>query len=157
MWFLSRLASAADPQVEMDEAGVVRATAVVSAPPEQVLALLRDPASLHAVSGDEGKMSAVLNAGCFDVSYELDEVLADVQYTARACPTATGMRSDVVKSNVFRRMYSEWRVREVAGGTELSYEYKAELSLPVPDWMVRKRTKGAIAEMMARVASKFGS
>ncbi len=157
MWlFLWTLAVRAEPSVATNEAGVVHAVAVVPRPPGEVLAFIQDPNAVHAASGDAGKLKAVPNAGCYDVTYTLANVVANVSYLAHACPTQNGFRSDVVESPTFRSQKAEWSVRPVAGGAEVTYVYEADIALPLPKWLIRHRTESAIRAMMTRIAAKFG-
>ncbi|MEQ1502338.1 MAG: SRPBCC family protein [Myxococcota bacterium] len=146
---------AAEPTVSTDDAGVVRATAIVSAPVADALALVRDPDAVHRLSGDGATLTATPDGGCYRLAYALDTAIADVAYTARACPTADGFRSDLTESEAFRSMASEWTVRAVPGGTELTYVYRADVALPLPRFVIRRSTERAITEMMARVVARL--
>lgn len=157
MWILAfALAAAAAPAVFTDAAGVVRATVTVPAPPEQALALVRDPLATHRLGGGEGQLTATPASGCLDLGYRLDNPIATVAYTAKACPTPGGLRTDLVRSDSFRALKSEWVVRAVPGGSELTYTYSADLNVPAPDWMIRRRTESSITAMMTAVAAKLG-
>ncbi len=158
MWILAfaLAASAAAPAVSTDANGVVHATAVVSASPEKALALIRDPMAMHALGTGEGTLTATPSNACFDVRYLYETTLATVAYTARGCPTATGFRTDLVQSDSFAAMSSEWVVRAVPGGTELAYTYRQDLNLPVPDWMIRKRTEASVTAVITGLIAKLG-
>ena len=158
MWILTvaLTASAAAPTVSTDANGVVHATAIVAAPPEKPLALISDPLAMHAIGTGDGTLTATPNNACFDLRYRYEATLATVAYTARACPTSTGFRTDLVQSDSFAAMSSEWVVRAVPGGTELVYTYRQDLNIPVPDWMIRKRTEASVTTLMTGLVAKLG-
>lgn len=157
MWILSLTASfAGEPVISTDDSGVVRATALVAAPPADALKLIRDPLAIHALSSDEGALKSQPDGDCFALSYERSSPFGVVTYRARACPTASGMRSDLVQSDSFRSMTSVWTVKETAQGTEISYLYDADLSIAVPSFLVRRSTESAITKMMARIVARLG-
>ena len=158
MWILlaTLVAVAADLSVSTDAAGTVHASAVVPATPAVALALVRDPVAVLKLSGEAGTLAAKPTATCYDVAYALENILINVAYTARACQTVTGVRSQLVQSDSFKQMSTEWTVREVPGGSELVYTYTAELNVPVPNWLIRKRTEASIATMMQAVVGKLG-
>jgi hypothetical protein len=142
--------------VAVEEVGdLVRATVVVAAPISDVLALIRNPTATAALC-DQGDFTVAPAAnGCFDVSFALEHSLVAVAYRALSCPTASGMRTELVQSDTFRTLDSEWTVRPVAAGTEISYSYRAELSLPLPGWLVRRSTLGEISSVMDALAARF--
>lgn len=146
---------AAEPEVSTDDAGVVHARVVVSAPVADVLALVRDPQAMHALGGDGSVLKSTPDAPCFRIDYALETTIANVAYVARACPTARGFKTDLVSSESFRSMSSEWTVQEVPAGTEVVYTYRADVALPVPGFIVRRGTQSAITKMMTRVAARF--
>ena len=146
----------AAPIVTTDAAGVVHASAVVPAPPEKVLAIIRDPVAMHAISNAGGTLRATPSDPCIDVSYLLENPLVTIAYVARACPTPTGFRTDLVQSDSFASMTAEWVVRPVDGGSEVAYVYRQDLNIPVPDWMIRKRTEASITAMMTALVGQLG-
>lgn len=156
MW-LTLFASvfAATPSVTTDDAGVVHARMVVAAPPAEVLALVRDPDALHRLSDEGSTVTNTPDGSCYRIAYALDTPIATVAYTARGCPTPTGFETKLEHSDSFRAMTSRWSVREVPDGSEVSYTYAADVSLPVPGFIVRRSTHSAIAKVMTKVAAAF--
>lgn len=158
MWtFWIAVATAGAPVVATDASGIVRARAVVSASSSEVLALVRDPSTMHAISGDSGTLTSVPSGSCFAISYHRSSVMGPIAYTSRACPTAQGIRSELVESETFRQMTSEWTVRATPAGTEISYIYQADVSLAVPTFLLRRSTEAAITEMMTHLVARLDS
>lgn len=155
--FLFLPVRAAIPEVTTDDAGVVRASVVVSATPSEALALLRDPEAMHRLSQDGSTLASTPDGSCFRIDYALDTAVGDVAYTGRGCPTATGFETKLVKSESFRSMTSVWTVREVPAGTEVSYVYQADVALPVPGFIVRRSTQSAITKVITKVAAALES
>lgn len=150
---------AAPIEAVSDDAGVVTTRALTAASSERALALIRDPALVHRISGDDGVLTATpaseLGAGCVRLTYARSSLVGKVAYTAKACPTAAGIRCDLIDSTTFRAMSSEWTVREAPGGAELTYVYHADVALPVPAFVIRRSTEAAVAEMMTRVVERL--
>lgn len=155
MFLLSWVAAAlaGEPVLETDAQGVVRGTVVVSAPLDRTLALVRDPARVLAVSGDGGTLRTAPDGDCLVLDYALDTLFADVAYRARGCPTDAGFRAELVESRSFRAMRYEWSARATPDGTELRYEYHADVALPVPSFVVRQQTERALRDTLRRVGA----
>jgi hypothetical protein len=156
MLLLAPVPTALAGDIAVEEVGdLVRATVVVAAPVSDVLALIRNPTATASLC-DQGDFTvAPAENGCFDVSFALQQGLVAVAYRALSCPTASGMRTELVQSDTFRKLNSEWTVRPVAAGTEIAYSYRAELSLPLPSWLVRRSTLGEISNVMDELAARF--
>jgi hypothetical protein len=158
LWFAAA-AWGAEPVVTTDEAGVVRATAVVEASLPEVLALIQSPEKLFAATrgGDEDSSltTTAADAGCMRVTYNRKTPIGPVSYVARGCPTAAGLRTTLLESESFESMSYEWTARPVDGGTEVTYTWQGRVTLPVPGWIVRKSTENSIRETMGKVTAHF--
>lgn len=150
---------AAPIEAVSDAAGEVTTRALTAASAAEALALVRDPLLVHRISGDDGVLTAApaseLGAGCLRLTYARTSLVGKVAYTAKACPTDNGIRCDLLDSSTFRAMSSQWTVRDVPGGAELTYVYRADVALPVPAFIVRRSTEAAVAEMMTRVVERL--
>ena len=155
MWTLLLAAAFAAPEVTTDDAGVVRGRVLVSAPVDRALALVRDPKALNALSEDGSTVTTAPDGTCLKIGYAMENPIANVAYTARGCPTASGFRTDLVQSETFRSMSSEWTVRAVEGKTEITYVYQADVAIPVPGFIIRRSTQSAITKAMTRVAARL--
>jgi hypothetical protein len=154
LWFAS--GAFAGPSVTVVENdGMVRASVVVGAPYAEVLAMVRDPSETAAMSPEGTFQVAPAAAGCFDIEFTARTWLASVWHRSLSCPTSSGMRMSLVESDTFRALSSEWAVRSLSTGTEVSYTYRADLAVPVPAWIVRRATREAIVDLMLRVAARF--
>lgn len=150
-WFVPALAA----EVSVAPDGAMTSTVVVSASAEAALALLRDPLAVHTLSADPGTLRATPDGACTRIAYERSTFVGPVAYTARGCPTESGYRTDLTESASFSRMTTEWRVRPVPGGAEVTYRYDADVTAPVPDFIVRRSTVAAVGDLMDRLVARL--
>lgn len=146
---------AVDPVTLSEVGGSFRATVVVAAPLADVLVLIQNPQATAALASDGEFTVSPVGGGCFRVNFELDSWLTSFGYLALSCPTPTGMRAELIASDTFRALQSEWRVRSVEGGTEVAYAFSAELDLPLPGWMIRRATRNEITAVMNRLVARL--
>lgn len=151
----STVAVAAEPTIEVTDAGVVRGRVFVSAPPEVVRALLLDTAARVATIGDGMSVTTEPDGACLLEHTLAPNPVVTVTYTVRGCPTDDGFRSELVESADLTRMISIWKVAAGDGGSWVSYDLDVASSLPLPTFVVRRETKSGVAAALAALSRHF--
>ncbi|MEQ1570607.1 MAG: hypothetical protein ABMA64_33570 [Myxococcota bacterium] len=157
MWLVA-IAAAAEPTLVVTDAGTIRGTVFVGAAPDRVKALLLDPDQrLATVSGEGTRSTTEVDGACVLEHSDVPHPIRAVSYTVRSCPTATGVRSELVRSDDLTRLTSVWTVEVAEGGSRVTYELDAVPSFPLPSFVARASAKGGVYDALAAVARRFGS
>lgn len=146
----------AEPTVTVTDAGTVRGTVFVAAPPERVRALLLDGPTRLAVVGGEGTTATFEPDGScvLEHTYAPNAIKA-VRYTVRSCPSDTGLRGTLVRSDDLARLTSAWEVAAGDGGSWVTYELDAAPSFPLPAFVARAGTKAGVTDALTALSRHF--
>lgn len=151
-------AAAAEPKMEVTAAGTVRGAVFVAAPPDAVRALLLDaPARLATIAGAGTRATTAPDGVCVLEQTHVDHPIKAIDYLVRSCPTDSGLRSELVRSDDLARLTSVWTVVGATGGSTVTYELDAVPTFPLPGFVARASAKGGVSDALSALARHFGS
>lgn len=153
MWWWMVVAWAAEPTVQFDDDGRLKAHVEIAAPADAVIAVLADAPRVAKWSDDVLGMEPVgaPSDDCQDYEVKTKGLWNPLTYVSRRCRTATGFRDQLVRSESFSVLESTWTVRPTDAGSEVHYEGALELSFPVPKRLLRGARRSSIVETLARL------
>lgn len=153
LWMMVATALGAEPQVAFQDDGLLHASMTVDAPAEAVLKILEDAARMGRWSKDVLAMDAVGEpaGGCQVYAVKTKGLWNPMTYTQKRCRTAEGYRDQLVESDSFKRVESEWTVVSHGDQTEVRYVGDLELSMPVPKRMLQGARLKAMTQTMTRL------
>ncbi len=152
MLLLSLVASpafAGDPEFVWEDDGTLRATVLFEAPLADVKKLLADPIKSIGLSPDVKKVTATAKGDCHQVVVTTTGITDPFQYTALRCPTATGIKDELVASEDYEIQNSEWVLKAVDGGTRGVLRTRTKLTAWVPERFVKSGVKKGIGKTIA--------
>ena len=152
VWVLALVAIAAEPEVSVDGDHVVRGRMVVQAPKSVVDAVLDDPTRVAAIDDSGVQVTVKADEGrCKVVHTAIAHPLASAEYVSRACRTDDGWQHELVESRSIKAYEAEWTTEETDAGTEVTYAVKTETRLPVPQFVVDRQSRSAVARVLSRL------
>lgn len=158
VWVLLAAALAADPVTWIGDDGTVSGSVSVAAPPEAVVPLLRDAVKVAVLDGGSTRVTPVQPDGpCQIYDYVSASIIADIPYRVKQCPTADGLVSTLVSSPSFSTYVAQWRVQPDGTGSALRYDIKTEVTMLVPNSLVRSTARKAVRRMLDRLVERFGA
>lgn len=147
-------AFASPPEVEMDSAGVVFGRILVPATEADVREVVGDPVALGRLSPDIVSVTPEPSGSCVDVVTETKGLFRTLFMRSRRCPTIDGWEDRLVQSDDFQAYETQWSLREVEGGTEVTVRVHSVVDLPVPTSVVQSRQKKSVGEVLENLLYK---
>jgi hypothetical protein len=141
---MAALASDPAPVVATGDDGTVTATIHLEAAPDQVRTALADPVAAAHLTPEVLDIHALpTDGGCVLMDVQTTGLWNPMCYRARRCPTASGWRVDLVSSDSFESMHSEWKLVPSASGTDVTLTVHSEIG-SIPDALVEKGTEKSL-------------
>jgi len=151
---LAAFATDSEVEVEVDAAGAVVGRMFVPAPAADVREVVGDPVALGRLSPDVVSVSPEQSGPCVNVTTETKGLFRTLFMKSRRCPTVDGWQDSLVQSDDFSAYSSQWSLREVAGGTEVTVRTYTEVDLPVPTSVVQGHQKRSVGEVLENLLYK---
>lgn len=137
--------------------GEVVAEVKVAAKPDAVRALLSGAEKAHSFAPTTVSAKATPDGKCEKVALQTRGLLSPFVLETRRCPTKTGWRETLVSSDNFREYWNEWSIKEVAGGTLVTFRTR---TLPdvvgVPESLILTETKRVLGKLMRNLLGALG-
>lgn len=133
-------AHAADPTINTTNTsdGGVEVQMVIPATEAQVRAALADPVQAGRFTPDVVGVRVVqVQGNCDDVVTTTRVMGATMDYRSMRCHTSNGIKDTLIESSFMESYSTEWSLRTVEGGTEVTLHIRNILNLPVPTAIVR--------------------
>lgn len=136
-------AQAAEPVVNCQSFsdGSVQVQMVIdpaSATEAEIRAIVMDPSRCSTLAPDVIRSQVVGRQGNCDEVVTSSRILGStMDYRALRCRTQGGVQESLMESSYMTEYHSEWNLRQVEGGTEVTLRIRTVVSLPVPSSMVR--------------------
>lgn len=121
--------------------GSVQVRTVIAAgdaTPEEIRAIVLDPVRCGQLVPDVVRTEVVARRGACEELVTTTRVPGStLDYRSLRCRTQEGSQESLIESDYMTSFRSEWEVRQVEGGTEVTIRIRTTLNLPVPSAMVR--------------------
>jgi len=145
----------AEPPVVVADGTAVRSSFHLPVPPERLLIALQDPTWEARVAGEDTRVTPLGPDGvCQRVAYVSPNLVQDLHYELRRCPTADGFDSTLVASDGLASYHARWTVRPEGSGCRVDYLVDLTITLwAVPDSLVRAETRRGVAKRLAAIAA----
>lgn len=159
MWgLLLTVAMGVEPTAWVGDDGVVSGMVTVAAPRAAVLAVVADPERIAAVDGDDAVVERVIPDGaCLLVDYRSQAMIGEVRYRVRQCPTATGVLSTLVRSEVLTAYWARWTLTPEGAGTRVRYDIAMTTHMRLAHGIVQQVTRRAVRRMMEGLRDALSS
>jgi hypothetical protein len=130
----------------------VRGRMLVGASASAVALVLEDPTELAKIDNSGVQVTVQDNAEpCKTLLTQIAHPIASAEYTSLACRTESGWQHQLVESRAIKSYEAEWTVSETETGTEVTYAVKTETRLPVPQFVVDRQSRNAVARMLSKL------
>jgi hypothetical protein len=135
----------------------VRASVTVTASAEEVLRLLADHRAALSICPDVRAVRVVHLAadGCADLEVETTGLVNPMRYSSRRCPSGTGYREVLVRSEDFSENTFTWSVRDEGGARVVTLSVRSVPRLPVPDWILERAVQRSVEATVANLAARL--
>ncbi|MBO83973.1 MAG: hypothetical protein CL927_01325 [Deltaproteobacteria bacterium] len=159
MWGLLGAAAATEgPTVTQLDGHRVRGTIEVDAALETVRAVLSDPRRIARIDNSGTTVTLKGRDGaCLLTHSAVAHPIASIEYVTRVCPIHDGFKSTLHQSNDLTDFESIWRMRERGSRTIVEYEIVTIPDLPIPQFIVDRQTRSAVASLLLKLQTHFGS
>lgn len=148
-------ASAAEPELSVQEDGTVIARVLVQAPEARVRQVIPE------LQG-EGVNSNVLNVvrkpkgNCEAIQRTTRGLMRPLELNTEFCPTTTGWRERLVSSSDFTTYEAAWTLRPQAdGSTGIEFRVRSEVNLMVPASLLRTGTVNGVKETFTALLARL--
>lgn len=142
------VAHAAEPVVTEAEDGTVKLVQELAASPERVRAVLGDPIASSKLSDDVLDIEVVPKGTCQLVTISTRGMFRPLVCTYERCPTATGWREELSRSDDFREYFVDWAVEPAGEATRVTYQVRSVVNLKVPKAMVQREVRKSAKEVL---------
>ncbi|MSQ01061.1 MAG: hypothetical protein EXR71_04085 [Myxococcales bacterium] len=147
------------PVGSFDVDGMARVFVVVPDGEIAVRAALLDPEAAAALPPEVLAVHTIASGACVTLGVTVKGAWDPLRYTAQRCPTVTGYRYLLLKSDTITRYEAEWSLYPHAGGgTEVTYRIRTEVDLPVPSSIIRQSVlvsaKDTVLALIKRISAR---
>lgn len=137
--------------------GEVIAEMKVAAKPDAVRQQLAGAEKAHALAPTTVSAKATPDGKCEKVSLQTRGLISPFVLETRRCPTKSGWRETLVRSENFIEYWNEWSVREVEDGSIVTFKTR---TLPnvvgVPESLILSQTKRVLGKLMRNLLRALG-
>lgn len=140
-----------EPDIVVQPDHKVSGAVMVRVPAAQARAMLADPVRVAEIEGGTARIRVISEDSCKNLHTAIAHPVANVEYTSRSCPTATGFHTKMVESESLADLEAEWTVEEVEGGTLLRYVVRTIPRIAVPQFIVDRQSKGSVKRLLQQV------
>lgn len=147
---LVAMALAAEPVVEKGDDSWVIGYVDVSASPDAVMALVKDPELVAKIDGST-KVSATKDGDCVVASNHVDHPIASVDYRTRSCPEGDRVVTITLVDGDMKSFDARWEVEDREGGSRVHYRIRTVASFFVPQFVVDRASMKGTEKMLGKV------
>ena len=148
-------AHARSPGVEVTPAGTVRGSVVVPVALDEVREALSSSVGRATAVDNGARIEATADGECELEHTHVPHPIKSVTYTVRTCPTQAGFHTSLVDSRDLDRFEAIWELREIDGGTEVSYDLDLQTSLPLPGFVIRASIRKGVLDALSGIERAF--
>ena len=149
---LAPAAQAAEPLPAGNDK-VVTSQVTVPCSIEQVQKHLADAEVVTGLSPDVLSVDSKPAGNCQRLTVSVKGLLSPMRYITERCPTAKGYTERLVQSEDFSTQSTDWELKSVEGGTQVTLRILAMPKLPVPDAIIYSRVKASSVNTLERFAA----
>lgn len=129
--------------VAVDASGAWAVHDLLPAAVSAVREVLDDPRRAAVLAPDFKAIAVRESPPCQDLSMTVNGPFRSILYGTRRCPTATGWRYDLVRSDTITDFYAEWTVAEAGTLTDVRYTLRTDVNLPFPRVVISSSVRSA--------------
>lgn len=141
-----------EPVIRRHADGSVEASLWLAADPSEVRRLLADAPRVAEMTPDVVSATAIGLGACEQVSLAVRGLFRPFSVVTERCPTADGWSETLIEGGVFTAWDSAWTVTPDDGGTRVTYQFRADLSFPVPPGLLQQRAARSLRYNLLAVA-----
>lgn len=155
---LVQAALAAEPTVAVLEDGkTVEGRVALDTSREVLLQVLLDPWRTAETAGSELQVEKLASAGpCTDYRWVVPHPIKTVSYSARLCPTESGVQATLLESEDMAEYRAEWWIEPSEQGVEVRYQLLSTPAFPLPQVVVRSTVKREVKKMLESFQRSLG-
>jgi carbon monoxide dehydrogenase subunit G len=147
-------AQAAEPVVERGDSRI-EAWVDLPAPPDEVFAVISDPAAVARIDGST-RVETAPDGDCIAVTTHVDHPLAKTSFQTRSCPDGElTVRQTLTGGSAMKEYDCRFRVEAHEAGSRLHYDIHTVAALPVPQFIVDRATMKGTERMLTRLRDHF--
>jgi hypothetical protein len=151
---LTAVVFAATPTVVVQEDGTIVASVVVQAPVALARSRVSDPVWVSRTDGGGTTVTVTGRDGpCLLLDMVTTNVVADIHYATRLCPTAEGVASTLRSADLFTAYATSWRVTPEGTGSRLEYRLFMQTNLLLPQSFIVASSQKGVRDLIERVAA----
>lgn len=136
--------------------GQVIAEVQLAARPEAVREVLASAERAHGLATTTVSVKASRDGACERVQLQTRGLFSPFSLETRRCPTSAGWKETLVTSPHFREYWNEWTIREVPGGTRVTFTTRTMPDVSVPESLILSQTRRVLAKLMRSLMAKLG-
>jgi hypothetical protein len=137
--------------------GEVIAEMKVAAKPDAVRQQLSGAEKAHGLAPTTVSAKATPDGKCEKVALQTRGLISPFVLETRRCPTKSGWRETLVASDNFIEYWNEWSVKEIAGGTLVTFKTR---TLPnvvgIPESIILSQTRRVLGKLMRNLLGALG-
>ena len=142
-------AQAAEP-LPANSDKVVTSQVMVPCSIEQVQKHLANAEVVTGLSPDVLSVDSTHVGNCERLTVSVKGLLSPMRYITERCPSAKGYTERLLESEDFATQSTDWELKSVEGGTQVTLRILAMPKLPIPDSIIYSRVKASSVNTLER-------